>query len=108
MVEHISTRVAVMYLGTLCELSPAKTLFERPRHPYTQALLSAIPKLGKRKSDHIKLKGEVPTPIDLPTGCVFHGRCVHANQRCVKEIPETRTVENDVMVACHAVEEGRL
>jgi peptide/nickel transport system ATP-binding protein len=107
-VQHISTRVAVMYLGTLCELSPAGTLFASPRHPYTQALLSAIPRLGHRKSGHIKLKGEVPTPINLPSGCVFHGRCVHANQRCADEVPAARTVENDVMVACHAVEEGRL
>ena len=107
-VEHISTRVAVMYLGTLCELSPAKALFESPRHPYTQALLSAIPRLGSKKSEHIKLKGEVPTPINLPSGCVFHGRCVHADRRCVEEVPEAKTVENDVIVACHGVEEGRL
>jgi len=107
-VQHISTRVAVMYLGTLCELSPARTLFENPRHPYTQALLSAIPKLGQRKSDHIKLKGEVPTPIHLPSGCVFHGRCVHADPRCAEDVPAARTVENNVIVACHAVEEGRL
>ena len=107
-VEHISSRVAVMYLGTLCELSPAKTLFESPRHPYTQALLSAIPKLGRKKSGHVKLKGEVPTPINLPSGCVFHGRCIYANPRCIEEIPEARSVENDVIVACHAVEEERL
>ncbi len=107
-VEHISSRVAVMYLGTLCELSPAKTLFDSPRHPYTQALLSAIPKLGRKKSGHVKLKGEVPTPINLPSGCVFHGRCIYANPRCIEEIPEARSVENKVIVACHAVEEGRL
>jgi len=107
-VEHISTRVAVMYLGTLCELSPARTLFKNPRHPYTQALLSAIPKLGRKKAGHIRLKGEVPTPIDLPSGCVFHGRCAHAAQRCKEEIPEARSVENESIVACHAVEEGRL
>jgi peptide/nickel transport system ATP-binding protein len=107
-VEHISTRVAVMYLGTLCELSPARTLFENPRHPYTQALLSAIPKLGRKKSDHVRLKGEVPTPIDLPSGCVFHGRCIYANPRCVEEVPQARGVENKVIVACHAVEERRL
>ncbi len=107
-VEHISTRVAVMYLGTLCELSPARALFESARHPYTQALLSAIPRLGQKKSGHIKLQGEVPTPIDLPSGCVFHGRCIHANRRCVEEIPQARSVENDVRVACHGVEDGRL
>ena len=107
-VEHISTRVAVMYLGSLCELSPARTLFESPRHPYTQALLSAIPRLGQKKSGHIKLQGEVPTPIDLPGGCVFHGRCIHANRRCGEEIPQAFSVENNVSVACHAVEEGRI
>jgi len=107
-VEHISTRVAVMYLGTLCELSPARTLFENPRHPYTQALLSAIPKLGRKKTSHVKLKGEVPTPINLPSGCVFHGRCIYADPRCVEEVPQARTVENMVIVACHAVEEGRI
>ena len=107
-VQHISTRVAVMYLGTLCELTPAAALFDSPRHPYAQALLSAIPRLGRKTSGHIRLKGEVPTPIDLPGGCVFHGRCTHADQRCREEIPEIRTVENNVMVACHGVEEGRL
>ena len=107
-VEHISSRVAVMYLGTLCELSPTKTLFDSPRHPYTQALLSAIPKLGRKRSGHVKLKGEVPTPINLPSGCVFHGRCIYANPRCVEEVPEARIVENKVAVACHGVEEGRL
>ncbi|PIE67363.1 MAG: ABC transporter ATP-binding protein [Deltaproteobacteria bacterium] len=107
-VEHISTRVAVMYLGTLCELSPAKALFESPRHPYTQALLSAIPRLGRKKSEHIKLKGEVPTPIHLPSGCVFHGRCIHADQRCRKEVPTARMVKNGVLVACHGVEEERV
>jgi peptide/nickel transport system ATP-binding protein len=89
-------------------LSPAGTLFDSPRHPYTQALLSAIPKLGRKKSAHIKLIGEVPTPIDLPSGCVFHGRCIHADERCREEVPAARTVENGVAVACHGVEEGRL
>ncbi|BBO84633.1 ABC transporter ATP-binding protein [Desulfosarcina ovata subsp. sediminis] len=107
-VQHISTRVAVMYLGTLCELSPARTLFESPRHPYTQALLSAIPRLGHKKGRHIRLKGEVPTPIRLPQGCVFHGRCTHANRRCMKEVPAAAMVDGDDQVACHAVEEGRI
>ena len=107
-VQHISTRVAVMYLGTLCELSPAAKLFATPRHPYTQALLSAIPRLGQKRSAHIRLKGEVPTPIRLPSGCVFHGRCLYANQRCSDEIPAANTLADGVMVACHGVEEGRL
>jgi len=107
-VEHISTRVAVMYLGTLCEVAAAEDLFSKPRHPYTMALLSAIPRLGHQKSDHFKLRGEVPTPIHLPTGCVFHGRCLHADQRCTEEIPRLLTLDSGTRVACHGVEENRL
>jgi peptide/nickel transport system ATP-binding protein len=94
-VKHISSRVAVMYLGMICELAPTTELFESPRHPYTKALLS-------------KLKGEVPTPINLPSGCVFHGRCLFANDRCVKEIPRLNLLDSRAQVACHGVEEGRL
>ena len=107
-VAHISTRVAVMYLGTICELAPRDELFESPRHPYTQALLSAIPKLGQTRSNHLRLKGEVPTPINLPSGCVFHGRCLHKNDRCVNEIPKLRPFESGAFAACHGIEEGRL
>ena len=107
-VEHISNRVAVMYLGSLCELADAKELFANPRHPYTKALLSAIPRMGKKGFSHIKLQGDVPTPINLPSGCVFHGRCRHANQRCVNEIPQPITLKSGTICACHGVEEGRL
>jgi peptide/nickel transport system ATP-binding protein len=107
-VEHISSRVAVMYLGTVCELAETKELFSSPRHPYTQALLSAIPELGRQKANHIKLKGEVPTPIDLPSGCVFHGRCLYADDRCIREIPQLKRLSSGSHVACHGVEEGRL
>jgi len=107
-VKHISTRVAVMYLGTICELAPTKTLYKQPRHPYTQALLSAIPKLGVQKPKHLKLKGEVPTPINLPSGCVFHGRCIYANERCIQEIPRLVKLESGTYVACHGVEENRI
>jgi peptide/nickel transport system ATP-binding protein len=107
-VEHISSRVAVMYLGTICEMAPTKILFDSPQHPYTQALLSAIPVLGHQKAKHIKLKGEVPTPIDLPSGCVFHGRCLYANERCSREIPQLKRLSSGAQVACHGVEEGRL
>jgi len=107
-VQHISTRVVVMYLGTLCELAPARELFESPRHPYTIALLNAIPTFGKRKRAHVKLKGEVPTPINLPPGCVFHGRCNHADDRCRREIPKVTTLASGARIACHGVEEGRL
>lgn len=99
-VKHISTRVAVMYLGTLCELAPTGILYDSPRHPYTKALLSAIPELGEQKPKHIKLKGEVPTPIDLPRGCVFHGRCLHAKEICTREIPPLKEVESDHFTAC--------
>lgn len=108
-VEHISSRVAVMYLGALCELSETRDLFEHPRHPYTRALLSAIPRLGAVGFDHERLKGDVPTPIELPAGCVFHGRCPHSDgDRCVKEIPKILEYENGVFVACHGVAEGRI
>ena len=107
-VEHFGSRVAVMYLGTLCELAPTVSLFSTPRHPYTRALLSAIPRLGGAQQDFIRLKGEVPTPIDLPPGCVFHNRCPHADARCKSEIPRLIDQGDGVQVACHAIEEGRI
>lgn len=107
-VEHLSDRVGVMYLGTMCELSETGLLFENPRHPYTQALMSAIPRLDGGKADHVRLEGEVPTPIDLPSGCVFHGRCPYANERCVQDVPSLLTLSDGRQVACHAVEEGRI
>ena len=107
-VKHISSRVVVMYLGTLCELASTKDLFHSPRHPYSQALLSAIPELGERDPKHIKLKGEVPTPIHLPPGCVFHGRCLYADERCTSEIPRLNRLDSGAQVACHGVEERRL
>lgn len=107
-VGHISSRVAVMYLGRICELASTEDLFSNPRHPYTQALLSAIPKLGETGLKHIKLKGEVPTPINLPSGCVFHSRCPHANERCKQEIPTLLQLQDGRQVACHGVEEKRI
>ena len=107
-VEHFGTRVAVMYLGAICEVAPTQKLFNNPRHPYTQALLSAIPRLDEKRPNYIKLKGEVPTPINLPDGCVFHGRCPYANQRCRHEIPKLQDFGEAVHVACHAIEEERL
>jgi len=107
-VEHISTRVAVMYLGTLCELADKDALYGDPQHPYSRALLSAIPKLGSKEFSHIRLKGEVPTPIDLPPGCVFHTRCPYANERCRTEIPKLISRPNGSLVACHALEEERI
>ena len=107
-VEHFGTRVAVMYLGALCELAKTRTLFQQPRHPYTQALLSAIPKLSQNRPSHRQLLGEVPTPINLPGGCFFHPRCIHADERCRQERPGLNATGAATLVACHAVEEGRL
>ena len=107
-VRHISTRVAVMYLGTLCEVAPTDPLFAEPLHPYTQALLSAIPCLDKKTREHVRLSGDVPTPINLPPGCVFHGRCRFAEQRCREEVPVLLEPAPGRFVACHAVQEGRL
>lgn len=107
-IEHISNRVAVMYLGCLCELAPVNELFNNPKHPYTQALLSAIPQLGGKPGGHIRLSGDVPTPINLPPGCVFNGRCPHANDRCRQELPRLRDFDSGARVACHALEEGRI
>ncbi len=106
-VQHISDKVAVMYLGTLCEFGEGEQLFANPLHPYTQALLSAIPKVGERFS-HTKLPGDVPTPINLPPGCVFHTRCPHAKAICKKQSPLFDTKENGTLVACHGVAEGWL
>ena len=105
-VEHISTRVAVMYLGTICESTDTANLFSNPRHPYTQALLSAIPRLGHKREGHVKLKGEVPTPINLPPGCVFHGRCRFCRDICRREFPELITLADGRQVACHGVQQG--
>ncbi len=107
-VEHFGSRVVVMYLGAVCELTETATLFRTPRHPYTRALLSAIPRLDQARPSHIKLKGEIPTPIDLPEGCLFQTRCIHADERCQRERPELRQLEDGCQVACHGVEEGRI
>lgn len=105
-VEHFGTRVAVMYLGHICESGTTAEVFSTPRHPYTQALLSATPKLTGEQTSHIKLKGEVPTPINLPSGCVFHARCPHAREICKQVIPELRRSDSGNLVSCHGVDEG--
>lgn len=107
-VRHISTRVAVMYLGSLCELAPTEELFTSPRHPYTQALLSAIPRLGHKGFSHVRISSEIPSPINLPPGCVFHSRCGYADERCSRDVPLLKELPSGAFVACHAVEEGRI
>ncbi|WP_299935566.1 oligopeptide/dipeptide ABC transporter ATP-binding protein [uncultured Pelagimonas sp.] len=106
-VQHFGTRVVVLYLGSVCELSDTATLFNNPKHPYTKALLSAVPQLKDDKPNHIRLKGEIPTPINLPTGCPFASRCASADNRCLSEKPRPLAQPDGAMVACHAVEEGR-
>ncbi len=105
-VRQISDRIGVMYLGRLAELAPAESLFRRPRHPYTRALMEAIPDLDMTGRERIPVGGEVPSPITPPSGCAFHPRCPLANERCKRERPEMKAA-GDAMVACHAVEEGR-
>lgn len=107
-VQHFGTRVAVLYLGTVCELADTATLFENPKHPYTRALLSAVPQLKDDRPNHIRLKGEIPTPINLPQGCPFESRCAFANDRCRVEQPIPQQQADGSIVACHAVEENRL
>ncbi|MCX8134683.1 MAG: ATP-binding cassette domain-containing protein [Roseococcus sp.] len=105
-VRQVSDRVGVMYLGRLVELAPAETLFTTPRHPYTRALMEAIPDLEMTGRTRIPVGGEVPSPISPPSGCAFHPRCPLANARCRAEAPAMRPA-GEAQVACHAVEEGR-
>ena len=108
----MSDRVAVMYLGRFAEVASAATLFAEPRHPYTRLLLDTVPDLTMKKRDREPVAGEVPSPIDPPSGCAFHPRCPHADDRCRTERPELRTLAGNggdaTQVACHAVEEGRI
>jgi peptide/nickel transport system ATP-binding protein len=106
-VYHISTRVGVMYLGRLVEQAPTETLFKRPKHPYTRMLLDTIPDLDMTGRQRAPVAGEVPSPINPPTGCAFHPRCPFANERCKRERPKSLPSE-DGEVACHAIEEKRL
>ena len=104
-VAHICDHVAVMYLGTLVESAPTRKLFDNPRHPYTKALLSAIPSLDPDDSGKAqKLEGEIPSPANPPSGCKFHTRCHYAEERCRKEVPEWRKLDKRHSVACHFAE----
>jgi oligopeptide transport system ATP-binding protein len=100
-VEYISDRVAVMYLGNIVELTDSDRLYSGAKHPYTQALLSAIPSLDPgRKSERMLLPGDVPTPANVPEGCSFHTRCPHAKQICREKAPQFKEVDKGHSVSC--------
>lgn len=107
-VEHISHRVAVMYLGRIVEMTDKTSLFEMPLHPYTEALLSAvpIPKAGARGRKRVILTGDVPSPINPPSGCHFHTRCPYVMPRCRQEAPALREVASGHVVSCHLHDAG--
>lgn len=103
-VQHISDRIAVMYLGHMMELADAEDLMNHPVHPYTQSLLSAVPipdPETARKSQRIILEGDVPSPLHMPTGCPFRSRCRYATEQCAMEMPELKDRGNGHFVACH-------
>lgn len=101
-VHHICDRIGVMYLGHLMEEAPTEELFASPLHPYTQALLSAVPATNpKIKKERIVLSGDVPSPLDLPKGCVFHTRCPFAMEECKEKVPVYKEIEANRRVACH-------
>lgn len=107
-VYHMSNHVGVMYLGKLVEVAPARVLFAKPRHPYTKLLLDTIPDLEMKGGERTPVAGEVPNPINPPSGCAFHPRCPFANDRCRRETPLPIILPDGARVACHGVEEGRI
>jgi len=105
-VEHICNRVAVMYVGKLVEVASTEELYYNPKHPYTEALMAAVPKPDPRQRDRpIKLPGEVASPVNPPSGCYFHPRCRYAKPLCSEKEPQLREVEKDHWVSCHFAEE---
>jgi oligopeptide transport system ATP-binding protein len=103
-VRHISDRVAVMYLGKIVESAETEELFEIPMHPYTEALLSAVPVSHPRlRKERLLLKGDVPSPLNPPSGCTFHPRCPRGIDRCEREIPQVTEISPSHLVACHLI-----
>ena len=101
-VKYISDRIGVMYLGNMVELAPTQELFDNTLHPYTEALLSAIPVVDEEdKRERILLEGDIPSPVSPPSGCKFHTRCRYCQQKCKEEVPEWIDVGNNHYVACH-------
>ena len=107
-VRHISNRIAVMYLGKMVELADAQEIYERPLHPYSKSLLSAVPlpdPKAARANKRIVLSGDIPSPLNAPSGCPFRTRCAYATERCAAEVPEFREMSSGHFVACHRTEE---
>jgi peptide/nickel transport system ATP-binding protein len=100
-VRHISDRVAIMYLGRIVELASTAALFDAPSHPYTQALLAAVPRLDQRRRRFVPVSGEVPSASNPPAGCHFHPRCPYATDRCRGEVPALREIAPGRFSACH-------
>lgn len=100
-VEHISDRIVIMYLGRIVEASNTEALFKKPNHPYTQVLLREVPRLEDRHHEFRPVQGEIPSPIDPPSGCYFHPRCPFAMDRCRQESPRLREIAPDHISACH-------
>jgi peptide/nickel transport system ATP-binding protein len=108
-VKHICDRVAVMYVGKLVEMTSTEELYHHPRHPYTAALMAAVPVADPRvKSGNVELRGEVPSPANPPSGCYFHPRCEYAVDQCRAEAPVFREITPNHFVACHRADELRL
>ena len=107
-INYVSHDVGVMYLGRLVEVAPTRVLFEAPKHPYTQMLLAALPRLDTRGREQPPVMGEIPSPLAPPSGCAFHPRCPHANARCQSELPTLQDAPDGSRIACHAVAEGRI
>jgi peptide/nickel transport system ATP-binding protein len=107
LVRHISHRVAVMYLGKVVEVGPTQALFSAPRHPYTRALLDAAPEIDPARRTRVAAaRGELPNPLELPTGCLFNTRCRFAFDRCFAERPALTARTSDHFAACHLTEFG--
>jgi len=100
-VRHLSDRVVVMYLGRVVESGPTAELYARPNHPYTQALIAEVPRVDARHRAYVPIRGEIPSPLDPPTGCHFHPRCPHAFARCREEAPALKAIAPQRFSACH-------
>src|SRR5690606_10809437 len=100
-VEHLSDRVVIMYLGRVVESAPTEALFAEPNHPYTQALLAEIPRLDRRRTSYAPIKGEIPSALAPPPGCHFHPRCPHAMPLCRESVPALKEIAPGRLSACH-------